>query len=160
MPSARFATDNYFRGGWHPFGFIGIDQAAEDITLTNLTFDSPAFDDSLSYKVPEALRSVAMPLIPTARVVTQWTADPKKELINPWRYWTLDADTGSFPKMTEANLISPTPISAKWTEATGIAGIALRSRYLPPFHLEYRPPPFNDCLQRLDPPQILFTTSI
>lgn len=27
MPSARFATANYFRGGWHPLGYIGIGAA-------------------------------------------------------------------------------------------------------------------------------------
>ncbi len=24
MPSARFAIANYFRGGWHPLGYLGI----------------------------------------------------------------------------------------------------------------------------------------
>ena len=129
MPSARFATDNYFRGGWHPFGFIGIDQAAEDITLTNLTFDSPAFDDSLSYKVPEALRSVAMPLIPTARVVTQWTADPKKELINPWRYRTLDADTGSLQKQTLMDGPVKVPTGGQGIRLTGDFGKGSRLNY-------------------------------
>ena len=54
-PSVRFAAENYFRGGWHPFGIIGVGQAPRDAALKNVTFDSPAFDDSLRYKVPEAL---------------------------------------------------------------------------------------------------------
>ena len=39
MPSVRFATANYFRGGWHPLGFIGIGEAPEDATLQNIAFD-------------------------------------------------------------------------------------------------------------------------
>jgi len=53
MPSARFAIENYFRGGWHPLGTIGIGTAAKQVALDKATFDSPAFDDSLYYKVPE-----------------------------------------------------------------------------------------------------------
>ncbi|MFZ4766415.1 MAG: DUF4832 domain-containing protein, partial [Roseimicrobium sp.] len=104
VPSARFATENYFRGGWHPFGFIGIGKAPEDVALKNIaldspaSLDSPAFDDSLSYKVPEALRSVQTPPVPAVKAVTQWTPDPKMELINPWRYWTLDEATKTVEK--------------------------------------------------------------
>jgi len=97
-PSARFATVNYFRGGWHPLGFIGIGKAPQDVALTNIAFDNPAFDNSLSYKVPESLRSVQTPPVPGLKAVTSWTADPKQELINPWRYWTLDEATKSVEK--------------------------------------------------------------
>ena len=92
MPSARFATANYFRGGWHPLGFIGIGQAPVEVALKNIAFDSPAFDDSLHYKVPEKLLAVRMPPLPPVKAVQPWSADAKKELINPWRYWTLQAD--------------------------------------------------------------------
>ncbi len=92
VPSARFATENYFRGGWHPFGFIGIGKAPQNVALTNIPFDSPAFDDSLSYTVPEKLLAVKMPPVPEVKAVQPWTPDPKQELINPWRYWTLAAD--------------------------------------------------------------------
>ena len=96
--------------------------------MTNLTFDSPAFDDSLSYKVPEALRSVAMPLIPAARVVTQWKADPKKELINPWRYWTLDADT-SLQKQTLIDGPVKVPTGGQKIRLTGDFGKGSRLNY-------------------------------
>jgi hypothetical protein len=43
MPSARFAMVNYFRGGWHPLGFIGVGEAPEEAALKNVDFDSPAF---------------------------------------------------------------------------------------------------------------------
>ncbi|CAN5883213.1 hypothetical protein BH11VER1_BH11VER1_05490 [soil metagenome] len=89
MPSVRFATVNYFRGGWHPLGFIGIGAAPEEAALKNIHFDDPAFDDSLFYKVPEKLRAINSPPLPTVKAVVPWTADPKKELINPWRYWVL-----------------------------------------------------------------------
>jgi hypothetical protein len=90
LPSARFATANYFRGGWHPLGFIGIGEALKQAALDNPKFDSPAFDNSLHYKVSERLRSIATPPIPQMKPVMPWTSDPKVELINPWRYWSLN----------------------------------------------------------------------
>jgi len=88
-PSARFATGNYFRGGWHPLGFIGVGTTPQEAGLKEIAFDSPAFDDSLSYKVPERLLAVKTPPLPPVQAVTPWTPDPAVELINPWRYWTL-----------------------------------------------------------------------
>ena len=89
MPSARFAIENYFRGGWHPLGFIGVGKAPGEVALKNVSFDSPAFDDSLHYKVPEKLLAVQAPPVPEVQAVTPWTPDPNLELINPWRYWIL-----------------------------------------------------------------------
>ncbi|MDI1248804.1 MAG: DUF4832 domain-containing protein [Lacunisphaera sp.] len=90
MPSARFAIENYFRGGWHPLGFIGVGAAPQEVALKNVKFDSPAFDDSMHYKVPPKLLAVKTPPQPQMKAVTPWTPDPKVELINPWRYWTLE----------------------------------------------------------------------
>jgi hypothetical protein len=92
MPSVRFATANYFLGGWHPLGFIGIGQAPEEAALKGVSFDSPAFDESLHYKVPEKLRAVKTPPLPVVKAVHPWTPDPNTELINPSRYWVLKAD--------------------------------------------------------------------
>lgn len=92
VPSARFATANYFRGGWHPLGYIGIGKAPAEAALKDIAFDSPAFDDSLRYIVPEKLRAVKPPPLLPVKAVTPWTPDPRTELINPWRYWTLEAD--------------------------------------------------------------------
>jgi hypothetical protein len=89
VPSARFANKNYFRGGWHPLGFIGVGEAPKEAALKNVKFDSPAFDDSLHYKVPTELLAVKAPPVPQVKAVTQWKPDPKIELINPWRYWIL-----------------------------------------------------------------------
>ncbi len=90
VPSARFAIENYFRGGWHPLGFIGLGDAPPEAALKNVKFDSPAFDDSLRYKVPERLLAVKTPPLPPINAVTPWTSDPHVELINPWRYWNLE----------------------------------------------------------------------
>jgi hypothetical protein len=98
LPSARFATANYFRGGWHPLGFIGIGKAPVEAGLKDILFDSPAFDDSLSYKVSEKLLAVRPPPPPPVEAVVPWTPDPEKELINPWRYWTLDTRSKSLEK--------------------------------------------------------------
>ena len=98
MPSARFAMLNYFRGGWHPLGFIGVGEAPKEAALKDLKFDSPAFDDSLHYKVPEKLLSVKAPPLPQVKAVTPWIPDPSIELINPWRYWTLDTRSENLEK--------------------------------------------------------------
>lgn len=91
MPSVRFAIENYFSGGWHPLGYIGVGRKPTEVALVNVSFDSPAFDDTLHYKVPEKLLAVKEPPVPKVTPVTPWQADPNIELINPWRYWTLDA---------------------------------------------------------------------
>lgn len=103
MPSARFAIENYFRGGWHPLGFIGVGEAPQDASLKNVAFDSPAFDDSLQYKVPAALRGVQRPPAPPVAAVATWTADPHVELINPWRYWVLRTSNDDLEKLSIAD---------------------------------------------------------
>jgi hypothetical protein len=103
VPSARFANENYFRGGWHPLGFIGIGEAPKNVALHNVNFDSPAFDDSLHYQVPERLRAVKSPPAPQVKAVTPWTPDPKIELINPWRYWTLEGNPPGLEKEIHAD---------------------------------------------------------
>lgn len=100
MPSARFAIENYFRGGWHPMGLIGvgIEEPPKHAALDPATFTSPAFDDSLRYKVPERLLAVKTPPAPHVQAVPPWTSDPNTELINPWRYWTLSGDGKNLEK--------------------------------------------------------------
>ncbi|MGL5018536.1 MAG: DUF4832 domain-containing protein [Luteolibacter sp.] len=90
LPSARFAIENYFSGGWHPLGFIGVGRAPGEVALTNVKFDSPAFDNSLHYKVPESLLMKKTPPLTPVKAVTPWVPDANIELINPWRYWTLE----------------------------------------------------------------------
>ncbi|MDH4476784.1 MAG: DUF4832 domain-containing protein [Verrucomicrobiaceae bacterium] len=136
VPSARFATANYFRGGWHPFGFIGIGNAPQDAALTNIAFDSPAFDDSLSYKVPEKLLAVKMPPVPAVKAVPQWTPDPKQELINPWRYWTLDEATKSVEKLIRMDGPVKGPIGGQVVRVTG--GFGDRSRLDYTFGKDYK----------------------
>jgi len=129
VPSARFATENYFRGGWHPFGYIGIGKAPQDVALTNIAFDSPAFDNSLSYKVPETLRSVQTPPVPAVKAVTPWTPDPKQELINPWRYWTLDEATKSVEKQIRNDGPAKGPAGGKVIRVIGDFGDRSRLDY-------------------------------
>lgn len=99
-PSARFAMENYIRGGWQPLGFIGVGGPPPDVALSNIQFDSPAFDDSLRYQVPAALRSVAVPPPPPVTPVTRWMPDPGVELINPWRFWSLRTPNDDLEKDT------------------------------------------------------------
>jgi hypothetical protein len=47
-PSARFATTNYFRGGWHPVGWISAGVPATRRPLP--AFDDPAQDQTIAYE--------------------------------------------------------------------------------------------------------------
>jgi len=102
-PSARFAIQNYFRGGWHPLGFIGIGNPPPEVALKGAAFDSPAFDPTLRYHVPAALRAVKAPPVPAVKAVQPWTPDPDTQLINPWRYWILRTPNEDLEKQTLAD---------------------------------------------------------
>jgi hypothetical protein len=129
LPSARFANANYFRGGWHPLGFIGIGEAPQDIALKNVQFDSPAFDDSLHYKVPQKLLTVKMPPAPQGKGVKPWTADPKVELINPWRYWTLEGNSPGMEKEIDIDSPAAGSLGHRVIRVTGDFGRGSSLRY-------------------------------
>jgi len=103
VPSVRFAAKNYFRGGWHPFGFIGVGRAPREAVLRNVAFDSPAFDPSLSYQVPAELLAVQPPPMPVVQALPRWSPDPTVELINPWRYWNLESRSKNVDKRVSAD---------------------------------------------------------
>ncbi|MBN2452317.1 MAG: DUF4832 domain-containing protein [Lentisphaeria bacterium] len=89
VPSVRFAVTNYFTGGWHPFGVTGVGKAPAQTALPDVPFDSPAFDRTLHYRVPEELLSVQTPPVPDVGAIPRRQPDPDSELIDPWRYWCL-----------------------------------------------------------------------
>lgn len=125
LPSVRFAIENYFRGGWHPLGFIGVGQRPTEIALKNIQFDSPAFDETLHYKVPQKLLAVSEPPVPKVKPVTSWSADPNTELINPWRYWTLnvgDRESKSVEKEIHHDGPVETPAGRRVIRVTGDFG--------------------------------------
>ncbi|MGL4423577.1 MAG: DUF4832 domain-containing protein, partial [Gemmataceae bacterium] len=124
-PSARFAIENYFRGGWHPMGFIGIGQEPADAALKNIPFDNPAFDNSLRYTVPEKLRGVKVPPLPRVEAVKPWLADPKRELINPSRYWTL----GGPDEHLEKQILTDGPKNDRVIRVTGSFGSGASLNY-------------------------------
>ena len=49
VPSLRFATANYFNGGRHPIGYIGIGTNPPDTSIPTNLFDNPANDTTLHY---------------------------------------------------------------------------------------------------------------
>ncbi|MBN2315385.1 MAG: hypothetical protein JXM79_15760, partial [Sedimentisphaerales bacterium] len=49
LPSTRFATKNYFKGGRHPVGLVGVDKPMREPTLDPASFDDPARDRTLQY---------------------------------------------------------------------------------------------------------------
>ncbi len=128
-PSARFAIENYFRGGWHPMGFIGVGEAPSEVALKNVKFDSPAFDDSLHYKVPEKLMVVKTPLVPPVKAVSTWTSDSKVELINPWRYWTLEGHPKGLEKESHVESSVAGAPSQRFIRVTGDFGRGSSLRY-------------------------------
>jgi len=129
MPSARFAIENYFRGGWHPLGFIGVGEAPKEATLNDVKFDSPAFDPSLHYQVPQRLLAVKEPPLPQIRAVTPWTPDQKVELINPWRYWTLEGHHEGLEKEIHAESSVAGSATHRIIRVTGEFGRGSSLRY-------------------------------
>ena len=128
-PSVRFATKNYFRGGWHPFGFIGVGRAALEPALQNVAFDSPAFDPSLSYQVPAKLLAVQPPPIPQGKAVARWAPAPAQELINPWRYWVLEARSKNVEKRVSADGPVEGPGGRRVLSVVGDFGSGSRLKY-------------------------------
>jgi hypothetical protein len=49
-PACRFATENYFTGGRHPLGRIGVGRQIETAGLSNDLFDDPAGDTTIGYR--------------------------------------------------------------------------------------------------------------
>ena len=98
VPSARFAIVNYFAGGWHPFGYVGVGVRPRRTALDPAAFDCPAFDRSLSYRVPQALLASQPPPRADTGKPKRWQPDPAIELVNPWRYWCLVRRTETVEK--------------------------------------------------------------
>ena len=49
LPSLRFATRQYFKGGRHPIGIVTVNQGNGGPLRRGIVFDEPAEDDSLHY---------------------------------------------------------------------------------------------------------------
>lgn len=50
VPSARFAIQNYYTGGRHPIGLLGVGKAPSQSTLDPALFDDPRDDGTLCYE--------------------------------------------------------------------------------------------------------------
>lgn len=51
LPSVRFATRNYFNGGRHPMGKVGVDKSIDNYIIESKLFDDIASDLSLKYLI-------------------------------------------------------------------------------------------------------------
>ena len=49
QPSLRFATTNYWSGGWHPIALVGVGRGGGGVLPSDTVFDDPAADGSLQY---------------------------------------------------------------------------------------------------------------
>lgn len=85
-------------------------------------FDDPAFDASLVYHVPATLRAVRPPPRPIVQAVAPWTPHAQKELINPWRYWTVQASAGSLEKEIRTDGPVAGPAGRRVTRVSGNFG--------------------------------------
>ncbi|MFZ4402081.1 MAG: DUF4832 domain-containing protein [Bacteroidales bacterium] len=51
LPSLRFANKNYFTGGYHPIGYIGLGLQINDYVISDNEFDDIQNDKTLKYKL-------------------------------------------------------------------------------------------------------------
>ena len=51
LPSLRFAAMNYFTGGRHPMGYVGVGADSDEYELKNAEFDDIQSDKTLRYIV-------------------------------------------------------------------------------------------------------------
>ena len=51
LPSLRFAAMNYFTGGRHPMGYVGVRADSDEYELKNAEFDDIQSDKTLRYIV-------------------------------------------------------------------------------------------------------------
>lgn len=51
LPSLRFANKNYFFGGYHPIGYIGLGQQINEYVISDDKFDDIQNDKTLKYKL-------------------------------------------------------------------------------------------------------------
>ncbi len=51
VPSCRFAIRDYFRGGRHPIGYVGVGVSVPEPQIDPEYFDDPAQDDTLHYEL-------------------------------------------------------------------------------------------------------------
>jgi hypothetical protein len=51
-PAIKFAIQNYFNGGRHPIGWVGVGTTIQSAELPEELFDDPATDRSIRYKLP------------------------------------------------------------------------------------------------------------
>ena len=58
-PSLRFAVQNYFIGGYHPMGYVGLGTAVDNARIDSTEFDDPYLDKTLSYEFDPGLVRVA-----------------------------------------------------------------------------------------------------
>ena len=48
-PNVRFATRQYLRGGWHPMGYIGLNEQVDDPVIPLSCFDDQREDNTIGY---------------------------------------------------------------------------------------------------------------
>ena len=51
LPACRFAIENYFTGGWHPIGRIGLGKDVADARLDGAMFSDLATDKTVGYRL-------------------------------------------------------------------------------------------------------------
>jgi hypothetical protein len=57
LPAVRFAIENYFTGGRHPMGLVGVGKAPLMAELAPASFDDPAQDRTLHYELASSAQA-------------------------------------------------------------------------------------------------------
>lgn len=101
LPSVRFAVKNYWQGGWHPMGFVGIGHAPTQKEVSGPFFEAPR-DETLHYEVPAALLAVRDPPVPSCVPAKLFKLQPDVEVVDPNRYWDLNPGDGKLDQHIDA----------------------------------------------------------
>lgn len=51
LPAVRFAIEDYFTGGWHPIGIVGVGEVPPTAELEPASFDDPTRDRTLHHEL-------------------------------------------------------------------------------------------------------------
>ena len=92
LPTLRFANQNYWNGGYHPIGMVGVGAPPTVAALDPATFDDPARDRSLHYINPSQ----------TPEQRKQWELQEQRDplaLLRPVHWWSsivVNGAKGSF----------------------------------------------------------------
>lgn len=99
VPAVKFASRQYFNGGLHPIGYIGLDTLINDTQLEGVSFDDPAKDNSLYYseKRGEIIDDVPSEILvkPVRKSFQNNHSKFPEDTVQAWQFDYFDDETGA-----------------------------------------------------------------